>query len=108
MIRKAFETEIVDDGANLIGPWRSPRQMLAEQVYDDYVSIHDDATAQRLGFKGGAIEGPTHFSQFAPLGERLWGATWFETGLPFGALPQPRLRRRKGAGDHIQADRGRA
>ena len=80
MIRKAFETEIVDDGVNLIGPWRSPRQMLAEQVYDDHVSIHDDTTAQQLGFKGGAIEGPTHFSQFAPLGERLWGATWFETG----------------------------
>ena len=54
--------------------------MLAEQVYDDHVSIHDDATAQRLGFKGGAIEGPTHFSQFGPLGERLWGTAWFETG----------------------------
>ena len=40
MLRKAFETEIIDDGANLIGPWRSPRQMLAEQVYDDHVSIH--------------------------------------------------------------------
>ena len=80
MLRKAFETEIIDDGANLIGPWRSPRQMLAEQVYDDHVSIHNDATAQQLGFKGGAIEGPTHFSQFAPLCERLWGAAWFETG----------------------------
>ncbi len=80
MPRTAFETEIVDDGVSLIGPWRSPRQMLAEQVYDDHVSIHDDATAQRLGFKGGAIEGPTHFSQFAPLGERLWGDAWFESG----------------------------
>ena len=46
--------------------------MLAEQTYDDHVSIHDDATAQKLGFKGGTIEGPTHFSQFAPLGDRLW------------------------------------
>ena len=54
--------------------------MLAEQVYDDHVSIHDDATAKRLGFQGGAIEGPTHFSQFAPLGERLWAEAWFETG----------------------------
>ncbi|MGO9423379.1 hypothetical protein [Roseiarcus sp.] len=80
MLRRAFETEILDDGVNLIGPWRSPRQMLAEQVYDDHVSIHDDATAQRLGFKGGTIEGPTHFSQFAPLGERLWGDAWFESG----------------------------
>ena len=54
--------------------------MLAEQVYDDHVSIHDDATAKRLGFKGGTIEGPTHFSQFSPLGGRLWGEEWFETG----------------------------
>ncbi len=80
MHRKPFDTDIADDGAHLIGPWRSPRQMLAEQVYDDHVSIHDDATAKRLGFKGGAIEGPTHFSQFAPLGFRLWGEAWFETG----------------------------
>src|SRR5271165_6040976 len=80
MHRKPFETDIANDGAHLIGPWRSPRQMLAEQVYDDHVSIHDDATAKRLGFQGGAIEGSTHFSQFAPLGERLWGEAWFETG----------------------------
>ena len=80
MFEKPFETDIADDGARLIGPWRSPRQMLAEQVYDDHVSIHDDATAKRLGFKGGTIEGPTHFSQFAPLGWRLWGEDWFETG----------------------------
>ncbi len=80
MHRKPFETDIADDGAHLIGAWRSPRQMLAEQVYDDHVSIHDDATANRLGFKGGTIEGPTHFSQFAPLGERLWGEAWFEMG----------------------------
>jgi hypothetical protein len=32
MLRKAFETEIIDDGANLIGPWRSPGQMLAEHA----------------------------------------------------------------------------
>jgi hypothetical protein len=32
MLRKAFETEIIDDGANLIGPWRSPAQMLAEHA----------------------------------------------------------------------------
>ena len=77
---KAFATEIVDDGAQLIGPWRQPRQMLASQSYDDHASIHDDATARKLGFKGGAIEGPTHFSQFAPLGERLWGGDWFTSG----------------------------
>jgi hypothetical protein len=54
--------------------------MLHAQVYDSHASIHDDATAQKLGFQGGTIEGPTHFSQFAPLCERIWGKAWFETG----------------------------
>jgi hypothetical protein len=80
MTSAAFETEIEDTADALIGPWRRPRQMLNAQVYDSHASIHDDATAQKLGFKGGTIEGPTHFSQFAPLCERLWGLHWFETG----------------------------
>lgn len=80
MTSDAFETEIEDTADALIGPWRRPRQMLNAQVYDSHASIHDDATAQKLGFKGGTIEGPTHFSQFAPLCERVWGRQWFETG----------------------------
>ncbi|MCK1735840.1 hypothetical protein IVA79_18315 [Bradyrhizobium sp. 138] len=80
MTANAFVTEIIETGGALIGPWRQPRQMLQAQTYDAHASIHDDSTAQKLGFKGGTIEGPTHFSQFAPLGERLWGRTWFETG----------------------------
>ncbi|HTB78236.1 MAG TPA: hypothetical protein VK762_33560, partial [Polyangiaceae bacterium] len=51
-----------------------------EQKYDSHASIHDDATALKLGFKGGTIEGPTHFSQFAPLGLAVWGTRWFEQG----------------------------
>ena len=31
-------------------------------------------------FRAGPSKGPTHFSQFAPLCERLWGKAWFETG----------------------------
>ena len=80
MTSAAFETDIQDIADAMIGPWRLPRQMLNAQVYDSHASIHDDATAQKLGFKGGTIEGPTHFSQFAPLCERLWGRQWFETG----------------------------
>jgi hypothetical protein len=75
-----FETSVQDAGDLLIGPLRAPRQMLATQQYDNHTSIHDDATAQKLGFKGGTIEGPTHFSQFAPLGHALWGNRWFESG----------------------------
>ncbi|MBI5263793.1 MAG: hypothetical protein HY852_18445 [Bradyrhizobium sp.] len=80
MEAQAFETPITETSDTLIGPWRQPRQMLQAQVYDSHSSIHDDATAQKLGFRGGTIEGPTHFSQFAPLGARLWGRSWFESG----------------------------
>jgi hypothetical protein len=75
-----FDTIIEDTGDALVGPLRGPRQMLATQEYDSHTSIHDDATAQKLGFKGGTIEGPTHFSQFAPLCVALWGERWFEQG----------------------------
>jgi hypothetical protein len=77
---KAFDTIITVSADSLTGPWRRPQQMLHAQVYDSHASIHDDATAQKLGFQGGTIEGPTHFSQFAPLCERVWGKAWFESG----------------------------
>jgi hypothetical protein len=80
MQSKAFETVITETADSFAGPWRRPHQMLHAQVYDAHASIHDDATAQKLGFQGGTIEGPTHFSQFAPLCVSLWGNAWFETG----------------------------
>jgi len=89
---KAFETAITDTADALAGPWRQPHQMLNTQVYDSHASIHDDATAQKLGFQGGTIEGPTHFSQFAPLCERLWGKAWFETGCISAHYRNPPLK----------------
>ncbi|MDP1632694.1 MAG: hypothetical protein Q8L66_14865 [Caulobacter sp.] len=76
----AFQTAIEDIDGVLVGPWRTPRQMLADQEYGGHASIHDDETAQKLGFKGGTIEGPTHFSQFGPLGFAVWGERWFAEG----------------------------
>jgi hypothetical protein len=76
----AFNTEIAESDHSLCGPWRCPKQMLHAQTYDSHASIHDDVTAQKLGFKAGTIEGPTHFSQFEPLAEKIWGTDWFETG----------------------------
>jgi hypothetical protein len=54
--------------------------MLAAQSYDGRPSVHDDAMANRLGFKAGTIEGPTHLSQFVPLCLAVWGTPWLETG----------------------------
>lgn len=65
---------------SLCGPLRQPRQMLAEQKYDDHKSIHDDAMAETLGLRAGPIEGPTHFSQFDPLLFHVFGTAWFESG----------------------------
>lgn len=70
-----FATEIT-----LVGPWRRPAQMLADQTYDGHASVHDDATAAALGLAGAPIEGPTHFSQFDPLATTLWRDRWFEEG----------------------------
>ncbi len=64
----------------LSGPLRSPRQMLADQEYGGHTSIHDDAMAEKLGFRAGPIEGPTHFSLFPPLLHRIFGQVWFERG----------------------------
>ena len=80
MSAHAFDTSIVETSSSLVGPWRQPRQMLRAQVYDAHASIHDDATAQKLGFQAGTIEGPTHFSQLVPLCAHLWGTAWFEAG----------------------------
>jgi hypothetical protein len=54
--------------------------MLASQVYQGHESIHDDGTAEALGFRAGPIEGPTHFSLVPPLLAHLWGQEWFERG----------------------------
>ncbi len=64
----------------LCGPLREPKQMLADQQYSGHTSIHDDDMAEKLGFRAGPIEGPTHFSQFAPLLAEIWGQAWFERG----------------------------
>lgn len=75
-----FDTLLAIENGILSGPLRAPRQMLADQAYDGHTSIHDDAMAEKLGFRAGPIEGPTHFSQFEPLLERVWGQAWFEHG----------------------------
>jgi hypothetical protein len=76
----SFETEITSDSERLVGPLRTPAQMLAEQQYAGHASVHDEDTAAKLGLAGAPIEGPTHFSQFDPLAVEGWGRHWFERG----------------------------
>jgi len=80
MTAPSFTTalEITED--TIIGPARAPVQMLADQSYDDHLSVHDESNAAALGLTGAPIEGPTHFSQFDPIALELFGDEWFRTG----------------------------
>lgn len=56
--------------------FRTPRNSAAEVKG----SIHDDATASKLGFRGGTVAGSIHMDQFVPGLLQLYGERWFETG----------------------------
>jgi len=43
-------------------------------------SIHDDATATKLGFRGGTVAGSIHMELFPPLLLKAFGPRWFERG----------------------------
>lgn len=43
-------------------------------------SIHDDDTAQELGFRGGTVAGDVHMNQFVPVLLKIYGPSWFEKG----------------------------
>jgi hypothetical protein len=60
----------------ITGPVRSPRNLAANVAG----SIHDDATATSLGFRGGTVAGSIHMDQFPPLLLAAFGDRWFETG----------------------------
>lgn len=65
----------LEDG-RFVGPYRSPANFSA----DEKGSIHDDKTAQKLGFRGGTVAGSIHMDQFPPILLRVFGERWFETG----------------------------
>jgi hypothetical protein len=73
-------TRVTEPEPRWVGPWRKPAQMLADQSVGGHSSIHDEATAHEVGFVGGPIEGPTHFSQLVPFGHALFGDAWHERG----------------------------
>jgi hypothetical protein len=43
-------------------------------------SIHDDATATKLGFRGGTVAGSIHLELFPPILLNAFGQRWFERG----------------------------
>ena len=61
----------------LAGPVRTPRN---SAKHAGAGSIHDDATAQKLGFRGGTVAGSLHMEQFPPLFIEAFGDTWLQRG----------------------------
>ena len=43
-------------------------------------NIHDDDTAQKLGFRGGTVAGSIDLDQFPPVLTAAFGGRWFERG----------------------------
>ena len=70
-----FEAEPLADGG-VMGPVRHPVNVSREAVG----SIHDDATAQTLGFRGGTVAANIHMEQFPPLFAARFGQTWTGPG----------------------------
>jgi hypothetical protein len=67
---------IVREAGRLAGEFRSPRNLHTQSRG----SIHNDAVATKLGFRGGTVAGIIHHEQFAPLMLEAFGQRWFETG----------------------------
>ena len=74
MTTLAFAT--IDQDGVLIGPMRRPETFSKHSKG----SIHDDATAQTLGFRGGTVAGNIHHEQFPPLLDARFGPGWLRRG----------------------------
>jgi len=74
-MNEAFSYE--DRDGVLAGPVRAPRNSAKHLGAG---SIHDDATAQKLGFRGGTVAGSLHMEQFPPLLIEAFGADWLNQG----------------------------
>lgn len=68
--------EIKQGGGLYIGRWRRAANPNLYQTG----SIHEDTSAQRLGFRGGLVAGSIHSELFPPLLLKAFGQRWFERG----------------------------
>ena len=75
MTAQAHSSLTTKDGV-IAGPLRTSRNMSK----DAKGSIHDDATATKLGFRGGTVAGSIHMELFPPLLIEAFGDRWFEHG----------------------------
>ena len=75
MARLATDELTVSYGV-IVGPLRRS----VNQAQGIKESIHNDATASKLGFRGGTVAGSIHLELFPPLLLEAFGEEWFERG----------------------------
>jgi hypothetical protein len=69
--------EFTETQGHITGLLRTPRN---SAINAGAGSIHDQETAQKLGFRGGTVAGSLHMEQFPPLLIESLGDAWYETG----------------------------
>ncbi len=70
------EDKVVIAGGKIVGPLRRSVNQ-AQQIKE---SIHNDAVASKLGFRGGTVAGSIHLELFPPVLLEAFGDRWFEKG----------------------------
>jgi hypothetical protein len=74
MAQRVEDVRVVD--GVVTGPYRQS----VNQAQEIDGSIHNDAVATKLGFRGGTVAGSIHLELFPPLALRAFGNSWFEHG----------------------------
>ena len=67
---------ITSETTEITGEFRRPKNTASAAKG----SIHDDATASKLGFRGGTVAGSLHMDQFVPLLLDTFGEGWHDRG----------------------------
>jgi hypothetical protein len=67
---------LATDTVDITGDFRRPKNTASQAKG----SIHDDATASKLGFRGGTVAGSLHMDQFVPLLVQAFGDDWLNQG----------------------------
>src|SRR5919108_788086 len=76
MAQRAVREDIVLRDGEFVGPLRES----VNQAGEVDGSIHNDAVATKLGFRGGTVAGSIHLELFPPVLIEAFGERWLERG----------------------------
>ncbi len=86
MVTGSATGSLTEQDGWLVGPVRVPHNRASAEAMARIGkeprphNIHDDATAQALGFRGGTVAGSVHLDQFPPVLLAAFSGEWFENG----------------------------